>query len=155
MENENSERFLPIGSVALLKGGTKKVMVTGFCSVAEENQEKIYDYTGCIYPEGYLDFDQICLFDHNQIEKVFYVGYSDEEDKNFKEELKEISSKFESGEQNIKTFFNEDIFAEDEEADDEETSENENNSGVVIPMIENDTNKENNESAEVEELEYL
>lgn len=155
MENENSERFLPIGSVALLKGGTKKVMVTGFCSVAEENQEKIYDYTGCIYPEGYLDFDQICLFDHDQIEKVFYVGYSDEEDKNFKEELKEISSKFESGEQNIKTFFNEDIFAEDEEADDEETSENENNSGVVIPMIENDTNKENNELTDVEELEYL
>ncbi len=155
MENENSERFLPIGSVALLKGGTKKVMVTGFCSVAEENQEKIYDYTGCIYPEGYLDFDQICLFDHNQIEKVFYVGYSDEEDKNFKEELKEISSKFESGEQNIKTFFNEDIFAEDEEADDEETSENEDNSGVVIPMIENDTNKENNELTDVEELEYL
>ncbi len=155
MENENSERFLPIGSVALLKGGTKKVMVTGFCSVAEENQEKIYDYTGCIYPEGYLDFDQICLFDHDQIEKVFYVGYSDEEDKNFKEELKEISSKFESGEQNIKTFFNEDIFAEDEEADDEETSENEDNSGVVIPMIENDTNKENNELTDVEELEYL
>ena len=25
------EKFLPIGSVVLLKGGTKKVMITGYC----------------------------------------------------------------------------------------------------------------------------
>ena len=35
------DKYLPIGSVVLLKGGTKKVMITGFCSIAEENQEKI------------------------------------------------------------------------------------------------------------------
>ena len=34
MNNNNYEKFLPIGSVVLLKGGTKKAMVTGFCSVA-------------------------------------------------------------------------------------------------------------------------
>ena len=35
--------FLPIGSVVLLKGATKKVMVTGFCSIPNNNKNKIYD----------------------------------------------------------------------------------------------------------------
>ena len=81
---ENNDKYLPIGSVVLLKGGTKKAMVTGFCSVAEEDTEKMYDYTGCVYPEGFLDFDQICLFDHSQIEKVYHVGYVDDEEREFK-----------------------------------------------------------------------
>ena len=87
---EIKEKFLPIGSVVLLKGGEKKVMITGFCSSAVEDQSKVYDYTGCIYPEGYLDFEQICLFDHEQIEKVFFEGYADEEEKEFKEILNEM-----------------------------------------------------------------
>ena len=94
---ENNDKYLPIGSVVLLKGGTKKAMVTGFCSVAEEDTEKMYDYTGCVYPEGFLDFDQICLFDHSQIEKVYHVGYVDDEEREFKKELVEIANKFETG----------------------------------------------------------
>ena len=62
------EKFLPIGTVVLLKGGRKRAMITGFCSVAQENPEKIYDYSGCVYPEGYLSSNQVCLFDE---EKVF------------------------------------------------------------------------------------
>ena len=46
------KEFLPVGSVVLLKGGTKRVMVTGFCSVDNDDTTKIYDYTGCLYPEG-------------------------------------------------------------------------------------------------------
>ena len=34
------EKYLPIGTVVLLKGGRKRAMITGFCSVAQENQEK-------------------------------------------------------------------------------------------------------------------
>lgn len=121
MENKE-EKYLPIGSVVLLKGGTKKAMITGFCSVAEEDTTKMYDYTGCIYPEGFLDFEQICLFNHNQIEKVYHIGYKDEEEEEFKKELEEIAKRFERGEENTTTFFNE-YTEEDEEEESNEKEE--------------------------------
>ena len=92
------EKFLPIGTVVLLKGGKKRPMITGFCSIAQENQEKIYDYSGCVYPEGYLSSNQVCLFDHNQIEKIFFLGYEDEEEKMFKDKLNKIVASIENEE---------------------------------------------------------
>ena len=89
------EKYLPIGTVVLLKGGKKRAMITGFCSVAQENQDKIYDYSGCVYPEGYLSSNQVCLFDHDQIEEIFFVGFEDEEEKAFKEKLNTIVSNLE------------------------------------------------------------
>lgn len=86
------DKYLPIGSVVLLKGGKKRAMITGFCSVAQENQEKIYDYSGCVYPEGYLSSNQVCLFDHDQIDKIFFTGFEDEEEFSFKEKLNQIVS---------------------------------------------------------------
>ena len=94
------EKYLPIGTVVLLKGGTKRAMITGFCSVAQENKEKIYDYSGCVYPEGYLSSNQVCLFDHDQIEKIFFVGYEDEEEKEFKDRLNKVIA---SLEENVST----------------------------------------------------
>ena len=118
MENEIQNKYLPIGTVVLLNGGTKKVMITGFCSVTEEEKDKVYDYTGCIYPEGYLDYDEICLFDHNQIEKVYHMGYIDEECQDFNEELKNITSQLESGEKDISAFMiDEDVLNEVEPID--------------------------------------
>ena len=92
---EMRDKFLPIGSVVLLKGGTKKAMITGFCSVAEDDRTKVYDYSGCIYPEGYLNSNQICLFDHDQIEEIFYLGYENEEEEEFKKSLDDIIKKYE------------------------------------------------------------
>lgn len=90
------EKYLPIGTVVLLKGGKKRAMITGFCSVAQENQDKIYDYSGCVYPEGYLSSNQVCLFDHEQIEKIFFIGFEDEEEKSFKRKLNIIVANLES-----------------------------------------------------------
>ena len=90
------EKYLPIGTVVLLKGGKKRAMITGFCSVAQENQEKIYDYSGCVYPEGYLSSNQVCLFVHDQIEDIFFVGFVDEEEKAFKEKLNTIVANLEN-----------------------------------------------------------
>lgn len=79
------ERFLPIGTVVLLTGGTKEVMITGYCIFSKNSQEnskkKIYEYGGCIYPEGILDSSAVCAFDHNQIAKIIYLGYESEEQK--------------------------------------------------------------------------
>lgn len=86
----NYDKYLPIGTVVMLKGGEKRAMITGFCSTAEDEPDKIYDYNGCLYPEGLLSSDQTLLFDHSQIDKIYHVGLSDQEDKEFKEKLKSM-----------------------------------------------------------------
>ncbi len=90
MNSEIGEKFLPIGTVVMLKGGTKRAMITGFCSVSQEEETKMYDYCGCIYPEGYVSSGQVCLFDHDQIEKVYYSGFVDDEEVSFKSKLKTL-----------------------------------------------------------------
>lgn len=88
------EKYLPIGTVVMLKGGTKRVMIAGFCAISEDDKEKMWDYSGCMYPEGFLASDETCLFDHEQIEKVFYLGLIDEEEEIYKSNLKEALEKY-------------------------------------------------------------
>lgn len=88
--NVNTEKFLPIGTVVMLNGGAKRVMITGFCTIASDDNSKMYDYCGCLYPEGVVSSDKTLLFNHEQIAKVFALGYSDDEEKQFKVKLKEI-----------------------------------------------------------------
>jgi len=90
MENkeiEIGEKYLPIGTVVMLKGGSKRVMITGFCTIAQEQKDKLFDYSGCIYPEGFIESNQVCLFDHAQIEKVYHLGLIDNEEREFKQKL--------------------------------------------------------------------
>ena len=87
---EIKEKFLPIGTVVMLKGGSKRVMITGFCAIEGENEEKMWDYTGCLFPEGALSSDETCLFNHEQIEEVFYMGLEDDEEIQFEKSLKEL-----------------------------------------------------------------
>lgn len=84
------DKFLPVGTVVLLKGGKKRVMIIGFCAMAKEREGKIFDYCGCIYPEGLMASNQTCMFDHDQIEKVFYKGLVDEEETAFKNKLNNL-----------------------------------------------------------------
>lgn len=87
--NEIKEKYLPVGTVVLLKNGKKRVMITGFC-VTPQGKDEAYDYSGCLYPEGFLSSNQNCLFNHSQIEKVFHMGLIDEEEIKFKEQLKSL-----------------------------------------------------------------
>lgn len=82
------EKYLPIGTVVMLKDGQKRIMITGFVCKENEN-EKIYDYCGCLFPEGVISPDKNLLFNHSQIVKIYHMGLNDEEEINFKEKLKE------------------------------------------------------------------
>ena len=86
----SEEKYLPIGTVVMLEGGSKRIMITGFCSIEENNEEKMWDYSGCLYPEGFLESNQTCLFDHEQIEKIYHFGLIDEEEEELKKQLKEL-----------------------------------------------------------------
>ena len=83
----NKEKYLPLGTVCLLKEATKKVMIIGFAARGKETGTQVYDYVACMYPVGVLSSDQNLLFNHDQIKEIYYMGYSDSEEKEFKTEL--------------------------------------------------------------------
>lgn len=78
------EGLLPIGSVVLLKESTKKVMIVGVCQRGAGDPEKIWDYSGVLFPEGYIDANKLFMFDNEQIDQVFALGYQDQEQMEFK-----------------------------------------------------------------------
>lgn len=87
--NQSTEKYLPIGSVVLLRNGKKRLMITGYASIDMEKKDKIYDYCGCIFPCGIIKTDQIILFNHEDISKIYAFGYQDEEQKEFVKKIKE------------------------------------------------------------------
>ena len=68
--------LLPIGSVVLLKGSSKRLMITGVgqYALAEEGARRLYDYVAVVFPEGYLNPEENYLFDNEQIDKVYFIG---------------------------------------------------------------------------------
>ena len=91
--NGIGDKYLPIGTVVVLKNATKRVMITGFASMSPETGDTIFDYSGCVYPEGFLDYNEVCVFNHEQIDKIFHMGYIDEEEEVFKKSLVEQLNK--------------------------------------------------------------
>lgn len=91
------ELFLPIGSVVKLKGAEKRVMIYGIMQVASnEEEKKIYDYVGVIYPEGNVSPEDQLFFNEDDIERIDFYGFSDYERQEFMEEVKESFLKEES-----------------------------------------------------------
>lgn len=93
------DKYLPIGTVVILKGGKKELMITSFCAVpqgqaynesgkVELEKGKMFDYGACQYPEGMLSSDQTILFNHDQIEKICFKGYETDRSKKMSEFLK-------------------------------------------------------------------
>lgn len=70
--------LLPVGSVVLLKDATKKLMIIGIMQVKPE-ENKVYDYLGVPYPEGYVGSDNNFLFNHTDINDVIFTGYTNPE----------------------------------------------------------------------------
>ena len=80
-------KYLPIGSVVILKGSYKKIMITGYSPVNQETKEIMFDYMACLYPEGIIQNDYNILFNHEDIKKIYAIGLQDEEQKDFIKEL--------------------------------------------------------------------
>lgn len=71
--------FLPLGSIVIIKGSTKKVMIiTRGIALSQEGGLRYYDYGGCLYPEGLVG-DAVLYFNHEGIQKVVFEGYLDED----------------------------------------------------------------------------
>lgn len=81
--NEKFKKYLPLGSVVLMNGGRKRVMITGYAVKAAETGDRLWDYIGCLWPEGMIAPDKNLLFDHKDIYQIYAIGYSDDEQKRF------------------------------------------------------------------------
>lgn len=92
------ERVLPIGSVVLLKNANKRLMIIGYQRKSAANSDKIYDYCGCAYPEGFINPEQTAIFDHAQIERVIALGLQNQPQMEFSEKLKRVISARTQGE---------------------------------------------------------
>ena len=69
--------ILPLGSVVVLNDSTKKVMITGYVCQGDDD-EKVYDYCGCIFPEAIME-NYYCLFNDSQIACIFFEGLRNED----------------------------------------------------------------------------
>lgn len=78
--------LLPIGSVVLLKGGNKRVMICGRIQT-RAGEEKVYDYSACYFPEGIVDPTNMFFFDRDAIDVIFFIGCQDEEELRFRHEV--------------------------------------------------------------------
>ncbi|WP_294953166.1 DUF4176 domain-containing protein [uncultured Eubacterium sp.] len=75
--------LLPIGSVVLLNGGDKRVMICGRIQ-AKEGDDTIYDYSACYYPEGIVDPTSMFFFNRDAIDTVYFLGFQDKEELEFR-----------------------------------------------------------------------
>lgn len=78
--------LLPIGSVVLLKGANKRVMICGRIQ-ARAGCDKVYDYSACWYPEGITAPDQMFFFDRDAVDTVFFLGFQDKEELDFRSKV--------------------------------------------------------------------
>ena len=98
-EIEIKDKYLPIGTVVLLKGGKKELMIVGYCIIPTAGEMygkegkikvdglKIFDYGAYFYPEGVSGHNDIFTFNHDQIEKVCHMGYETENQKEITRDL--------------------------------------------------------------------
>lgn len=162
------DKYLPVGSIVLLTGGTKRLMVTGYCMQTEERPGVIYDYSGCLYPEGVIRSDVTSVFNHDQIERIDFVGFTDDEGKTFTDELnnklkdvqehnKFINEEDPTEEENLLALnVLNDIGTEEDEEEEEEdfiTVDDDNDDEYVDDEDEEDDDDEETESEEESEEE--
>ena len=83
------KNLLPIGSVVLLKEGTKKLMIIGMKPMSTDKPDVIYDYVGVLYPEGFLSSEYSFMFNHEDINDVIFTGYNNPEREMFMEVVEE------------------------------------------------------------------
>lgn len=74
-EQDEARGFLPLGSVVILKGSVKKLLIVSRGSIVEGD---FFDYGAFMYPEGMIDTN-IAYFNHDDILKIVHEGYTDDD----------------------------------------------------------------------------
>lgn len=92
---EETVDYLPLGSIVIVSGGVKKyVIVARGLQIKVDGKNRFFDYGACLYPEG-MAGDQLLYFQHADISKVVFSGFSDEDDKIMIENIQEAVKRME------------------------------------------------------------
>ncbi|WP_088052177.1 DUF4176 domain-containing protein [Virgibacillus dakarensis] len=97
------ETLLPYGTIVLLKGGNKRLVIYGRKQIVtgeggediqtqeeEITEQTMYDYIGVPYPEGYISQEYTYAFNHSDIIDIIFRGYEDEEEEEFQKTLRQV-----------------------------------------------------------------
>ena len=86
------KRLLPIGSIVMIDLEKKeKIMILGRMIRKSEQDETIWDYCGCLAPYGIQSVDQFKVFNHEEISRLLFVGFQDEEEINYSLALSKVA----------------------------------------------------------------
>ncbi len=95
--------LLPIGSVVLLKGGKKRLMICGRIQT-DVATGIMYDYSACYYPDGILNSKELFMFNNDNIKRLFFIGFQDGEELAFRQFIEnELKGKNAEGVENDET----------------------------------------------------
>jgi hypothetical protein len=86
------EEYLPVGTIVILKNSNQKIMITGY--FGSDTNKVLYEYNGCIYPEGLIDSNKGILFNHKSIKEIIYSGLKDGEYEEFSKKIWNLSKQY-------------------------------------------------------------
>ncbi len=76
-------KVLPLGTIVTIEKLDLRLMIIGYQCKSENEDDKVYDYCACTYPEGYLSLEKVILFNHDSIDKIIYIGLQNKEQEEF------------------------------------------------------------------------
>lgn len=82
-----TKKLLPLGTIIYLEEGNQKIMVVARGAVYQDSdsgKDVYFDYMGCRYPAG-IDPEDGLFFNEDNIDKVLFEGYKDEDEERFLE----------------------------------------------------------------------
>ena len=82
--------FLPLGSIVILKGALKKLMIINRANLVKD---QYFDYGAILYPEGMID-GNLAYFNNDDIFKVISKAYTDDDDTLMVEQLTQAKETF-------------------------------------------------------------
>lgn len=84
--------LLPIGSVIIMKDGEQPLMIYGILQTDAEKMKE-YDYICVPYPQGNMGEGSSFFANHEDIDKILFRGFENEERVKFLNELSQLYEK--------------------------------------------------------------
>lgn len=86
------KKLFTVGSVVKLKNVSQRVMIVGHMQ-QELGRDRVWDYAAVPFPEGVLQSDKFILFDHDNIELLYFIGLQDTESIEYMRNVFEVVNK--------------------------------------------------------------
>ena len=83
------KNYLPIGTIVIIKGYERKMMIVGLSQIKAAEEIQRWDYVGVLYPVGVFSDQSFYFFNEDDINDIIFKGYENPEHKELLELLEE------------------------------------------------------------------